>query len=144
MDPELIDRNRQFKMAIQINHFPVFQNLVAGVHQFLAGSRAFHFVDVSQQCLESADLPPGGYLYFSPAVSQAKMGEAFAAAYFKQLDGLGYDEVVALAGDLDLGPYAAQLNRQSYCAQQQARTGGVVPNSFRGLESRITSRRCDR
>jgi len=77
------------------------------------------------------------------AVEKSK-GEAFAAGYFKQLDGLGYDEVVALAGDLDLGPYAAQLNRQSYCAQQQARTGGVVPNSFRGLESRITSSRCDR
>jgi len=71
-------------------------------------------------------------------------GEAVAAAYFKQLDGLGYDEFVELAGDLDLGSYAAQMKRQSYCAQQQARTGGVVPNSMRGLESRITAKRCDR
>jgi hypothetical protein len=76
------------------------------------------------------------------AVEKSK-GEAVAAAYFKQLDGLGYAEVVELAGDLDLGPYAAQVKRQSYCAQH-ARTSGVVPNSMRGLESRITAKRCDR
>ena len=80
---------------------------------------------------------------FVSAVEKSK-GEAVAAAYFKQLDGLGYDEFVELAGDLDLGSYAAQMKRQSYCAQQQARTGGVVPNSMRGLESRITAKRCDR
>ena len=32
-------------------------------------------------------LPPGGYLYFSPAVSQAKMGEAFAASYLASFFG---------------------------------------------------------
>jgi hypothetical protein len=39
-------------------------------------------------------------------------GEAAAAAYFKQLDGLGYDGVVELAGALDTGQYAADLKRR--------------------------------
>jgi hypothetical protein len=30
-------------------------------------------------------IPPGGYLYFAPAVSQTKMGEAFAAVYLTSL-----------------------------------------------------------
>lgn len=65
--------------------------------------------------------------------------EAVAAAYFKQLDGLGYDEVVELAGRFNLGPYGAQMKRQrpqGACAQQRA-------PEVRGFESRITSR-CDR
>jgi len=75
---------------------------------------------------------------FLSAAEKSK-GEAVAAVYFKQLDGLGYDEVVALAGDLDLGPYAAQMKRQraeGACAQQHA-------PDVRGFEGRITTR-CDR
>jgi hypothetical protein len=72
------------------------------------------------------------------AVEKSK-GTAVAAAYFKQLDGLGYEEVVELAGDLDLGPYAAQVKRQkSLGACAQRRTPEV-----RGFESRISAR-CDR
>ena len=70
---------------------------------------------------------------------EGSKGEAVAAAYFEQLDGLGYDEVVELAGDLDLGPYTAQMKRQrsqGACAQQHA-------PQVRGFESRITAR-CDR
>ena len=73
------------------------------------------------------------------AAAEKSKGETVAAAYFKQLDGLGYDEVVELAGDTNLGPYAAQLKRQSSqgaCAQQNA-------PEVRGFESRITAR-CDR
>jgi hypothetical protein len=72
------------------------------------------------------------------AVEKSK-GDAVAAAYFKQLDGMGYNEVVELAGDLDLGPYAAQMKRQrsqGACAQRDA-------PEVRGFESRITTR-CDR
>jgi hypothetical protein len=44
--------------------------------------RRFRLPPTEEQIFrERFKLPPGGYLYFSPAVSQAKMGEAFAAAY---------------------------------------------------------------
>jgi hypothetical protein len=48
---------------------------------------------------------------FVTAIEDSK-GEAAAAAYFEQLDGLGYDELVDLAGDLDVGPHLADLKRQ--------------------------------
>ena len=67
-------------------------------------------------------------------------GESVAAVYFKQLDGLGYDEVVALAGALDIGPYAAGLKRpvsQTGCNGWKG--GGDRPPL--GNTSRI--RRCD-
>lgn len=63
-----------------------------------------------------------------------------AAAYFKQLDGLGYDEVVELAGDLDVGPYVADMKRQisqTACAEWK---GTARPPPL-GNTSRI--RRCD-
>jgi hypothetical protein len=72
------------------------------------------------------------------AVERSK-GEAVAAAYFKQLDGLGYDDVVDLAGTLDLGPYVARMSRQlpqGACAQQRG-------PEVRGFGSRISAR-CDR
>lgn len=65
-------------------------------------------------------------------------GKAVAAAYFKQLDGLGYDEVVEIAGDLDLGPYAANLKRQ---VSQTACSGWQGRPLPLGNTSRI--RRCD-
>jgi hypothetical protein len=72
---------------------------------------------------------------FVSAVEKSR-GVAVAAAYFKQLDGLGYDEVVELAGGLDLGPYAAQMRRQtSVCAQQAP--------EVRGFGGRISAR-CNR
>jgi hypothetical protein len=71
---------------------------------------------------------------------EASKGEAFAAAYFKRLDNLGYDEVIELAGDLDLERYLAQMKRlrsQAACAQRQR-----APE-VRGFDGRISSR-CDR
>ena len=65
-------------------------------------------------------------------------GEAVAAAYFKQLDGLRYEEVVALAGERDIGPYAADMKRrrsQTACGGWQGRPPPL------GNTSRI--RRCD-
>lgn len=63
-----------------------------------------------------------------------------AAAYFRQLDGLGYDEVVALAGDLDIGPYVADLKRRiSQTGCDGWKGGGDRPPL--GNTSRI--RRCD-
>ena len=73
------------------------------------------------------------------AVEKSK-GEAFAAAYFKQLDGLGYAEVVALAGDLDASRYVADMKRQvsrTECAGWKG--GGYRPPL--GNTSRI--RKCD-
>jgi len=69
-----------------------------------------------------------------------KQGREVAAAYFKQLDGLGYDEVVELAGDLDVGPYVADMKRQvsqTACAGWQ----GMARPPPLGNTSRI--RRCD-
>jgi hypothetical protein len=71
---------------------------------------------------------------------EANKGEAVAAAYFKQLDNLGYDEVIELAGGLDLDRYLAQMKRQrtqASCAQRQR-----APE-VRGFDGRIGSR-CDR
>src|SRR5215475_14949189 len=45
LDLELIDRHRQLEMAIQIEHFSIFQNLIARVSELLAGSPTFHLVD---------------------------------------------------------------------------------------------------
>ena len=76
---------------------------------------------------------------FVSAVEEESKSDVVATAYFKQLDGLGYEEVVELAGDLDLGPYAAQMKRQGSpgaCAQQHT-------PEVRGFESRISAR-CDR
>ena len=73
------------------------------------------------------------------AVEKSK-GEAVAAAYFKQLDGLGYAEVVALAGDLDTRQYVADMKRQvsqTECAGWKG--GGYRPPL--GNTSRI--RKCD-
>jgi len=66
-------------------------------------------------------------------------GEA-AAAYFKQLDGLGYDEVVELAGNLGAGPYVADVKRQVSQTGCAAWKGGTVSPPL-GNTSRI--RRCD-
>lgn len=71
---------------------------------------------------------------------EASKGESVAAAYFKQLDGLGYEEVVELAGDPDLGPYVTDLKRQiSQTGCDGWKGGGDRPPL--GNTSRI--RRCD-
>jgi hypothetical protein len=50
--------------------------------------RRFRLPPAEEQIFrERFKLPPGGYLYFSPAISQAKMGEAFAAAYLASFFG---------------------------------------------------------
>ena len=73
------------------------------------------------------------------AIEDSK-GAAAAAAYFKQLDGLGYDEVVELAGALDAGSYVADLKRQvSRSGCDGWKGGGDRPPL--GQTSRI--RRCD-
>ena len=73
------------------------------------------------------------------AIEDSK-GAAVAAAYFKHLDGLGYDEVVELAGALDAGSYVADLKRQvSRSGCDGWKGGGERPPL--GYTSRI--RRCD-
>jgi hypothetical protein len=73
------------------------------------------------------------------AIEDSK-GAAVAAAYFKQLDGLGYDEVVELAGTLDAESYEADLKRQvSQTGCDGWKGGGERPPL--GYTSRI--RRCD-
>jgi hypothetical protein len=70
------------------------------------------------------------------SAAEKSSGVAVAAGYFKQLDGLGHDEVVELAGELDLGPYAALMRRQaSVCAEQAP--------EVRGFGGRISAR-CNR
>ena len=74
------------------------------------------------------------------SAAEATKGEAVAAAYFRRLDDLGYDEVVALAGEPDVGRYLAQMKRQrsqAICAQRER------PPEVRGFDGRISSR-CDR
>src|SRR4026209_2358102 len=44
LDLQLVDRHRQFQLAVQIDHFPVLQYLLASVGDFLAGARAFHLI----------------------------------------------------------------------------------------------------
>jgi len=67
-------------------------------------------------------------------------GKAVAAAYFKQLDGLGYDGVVELAGNLGTGPYVADMKRRvSQAGCDGWKGGGERPPL--GYTSRI--RRCD-
>jgi hypothetical protein len=67
-------------------------------------------------------------------------GKAVAAAYFNQLDGLGYDGVVELAGALDTGPYAADFKRQVSQTACNGWQGRARPPPL-GNTSRI--RRCD-
>jgi len=67
-------------------------------------------------------------------------GRAVAAAYFKQLDGSGYDEVLELAGAIDAASYAADLKRQvSRSGCDGWKGGGERPPL--GYTSRI--RRCN-
>ena len=73
------------------------------------------------------------------AVERSK-GEAVAAAYFKQLDGLGYDGVVELAGALEAGSYVAGLKRQVWQSGCDGWKGGGDRPPL-GQTSRI--RRCD-
>jgi hypothetical protein len=73
---------------------------------------------------------------FVSAIENGK-GAAAAAAYFRQLDGLGYHEVIALPGRLDFVPHLAELKRQrtrAVCAHAEA-----VPE-VRGFGGRISSR----
>jgi hypothetical protein len=66
-------------------------------------------------------------------------GAGVAAAYFAQLDGLGYDEVVKLGGEAADG-YLAEIHRvqsQAECAQLAGRAPPV-----RGFGGRIDDR-CD-
>jgi hypothetical protein len=75
---------------------------------------------------------------FVSAVEKSK-GAAVAAAYFKQLDGLGFDEVVELADAADDQRYVAQLKRQAACAPKQGWRDERPPPG--GYTSRI--RTCD-
>jgi hypothetical protein len=57
-----------------------------------------------------------------------KHDDDVAAAYFKRLDGLGYDEVVELAGEID-DQYLVDVRRQlsaAGCAERRARTIGRI------------------
>jgi hypothetical protein len=57
-----------------------------------------------------------------------ELGDDVAAAYFKQLDGLSYDEVLELAGDAD-DRYLTEVKRQlsaAGCAERRARTLGRI------------------
>lgn len=72
------------------------------------------------------------------AVERSK-GEA-VAPYFKQLDGLGYAQVVALAGELDTRQYVTDMKRQV----SQTECAGWNGRGYRpplGNTSRI--RKCD-
>ncbi len=74
-----------------------------------------------------------------PTIEDSKGGAA-AAAYFKQLDGLGYDEVMELAGAVEAASYVADMKRrvsQSGCDGWKG--SGERPPL--GYTSRI--RRCD-
>jgi hypothetical protein len=76
---------------------------------------------------------------FVTAIEEGR-GAAAAPAYFRQLDNLGYDGVIELAGELELGSYLAEVRRQrtqAVCAQ--AESAPVV----RGFGGRISSK-CDR
>jgi hypothetical protein len=74
---------------------------------------------------------------FVNAIENGK-GKAVATAYFEQLDGLGYDELLDLAGDLDVGAYVAGLKRQ---VSRSACNGSKGPPPPLGYTSRI--RTCD-
>ena len=73
------------------------------------------------------------------SAAEESKGNAVAAAYFGQLDGLGYDGVVELAGDVDAGSYQGVLKRQRSQAACAHRWGARPPPL--GNTSRIT--RCD-
>jgi hypothetical protein len=72
------------------------------------------------------------------SAAEESKGEAVAAAYFKQLDGLGYDEVVELANAAGDERYVTQLKRHATCPQQGWRSERPPPG---GYTSRI--RTCD-
>jgi hypothetical protein len=75
------------------------------------------------------------------AAEQSK-GRAVAAAYFEHLDGLGYADVVELAGGQDTGPHVADMRRQmSQAACSAVAWKGDVRPPPLGNTSRI--RRCD-
>jgi len=74
------------------------------------------------------------------SAAEESKGNAVAAAYFAQLDGLGYDEVVERAGEVDAGPYQADLKRQHSQAACAGWQGRATPPPL-GRTSRI--RRCD-
>jgi len=76
---------------------------------------------------------------FVSAVEKSE-GGAVAAAYFKQLDGLGYADVVALAGDIDASQYVADMKRQVSQTDCSGWKGGGDRPPL-GNTSRI--RRCD-
>src|ERR1022692_1966403 len=51
---EIVDRHRQLRVAIEFDHFPVLQDLIAGVEQLLARALTLHLVDVGEQGIQSA------------------------------------------------------------------------------------------
>ena len=73
------------------------------------------------------------------SAAEKSKGKAVAAAYFKQLDGLGYDDVVELANAAGDEGYVAQLKRQATCPPQQGWRDARPPPG--GYTSRI--RTCD-
>ena len=73
------------------------------------------------------------------AAAEKSKGKAVAAAYFKQLDGLGYDDVVELANAADDERYVAQLKRHAACPPKQGWRDARPPPG--GYTSRI--RTCD-
>src|SRR4029077_2038304 len=55
-DSKLVDRHRQLKATIEIDHFSVLQYLLATAGEFLPRSLAFHLVNIVQQWLYPAEL----------------------------------------------------------------------------------------
>ncbi len=74
------------------------------------------------------------------SAAEESKGNAVAAAYFAQLDGMGYDEVVERAGEVDARPYQADLKRQHSQVACAGWQGRATPPPL-GRTSRI--RRCD-
>ena len=48
LDSKIIDRHWQFQMTIQIDHFPVLQNLVARIGELFASALILDLVDIGQ------------------------------------------------------------------------------------------------
>src|SRR6266404_4995463 len=54
-DLQIVDRHRQFHMAIEFHNFPVLLDLLARVDQFHSHLVAFHLVDLGEQIIEPAE-----------------------------------------------------------------------------------------
>ena len=71
LDLKFIDRDGQFHPTVELDHFSVLQDLLASICQFLPGSQALYFFEISQQRFKPAEFTPLTALLFAGQLETA-------------------------------------------------------------------------